>query len=111
MVRCDATMWLQAQQPVYDGLWGYNGCLTAIALGGMFFVPYGVGWCSHAVSGVIATCVVSGAVQGVMAPLGLPVFTFPFVLTSWIFCLSGQGFEGLYSIELAAISIPEEHRT
>jgi hypothetical protein len=99
-----------APQPIYDGLWGYNGALTAIALGGMFFVPFGSAWWFHTFSGVIVTCVATGAVQGVLAPLGLPALTFPFVLISWIFCLAGKGFGGLYSVELAAISIPEDHR-
>jgi hypothetical protein len=99
-----------AAQPIYDGLWGYNGSLTAIALGGMFFVPFGSAWWFHTVAGVVATCVATGAVQGVLAPLGLPALTFPFVLISWCFCLAGQVFGGLYTVELAAISTPEDHR-
>lgn len=70
---------------------GYNGCLTAVALGGMFFVPYGRGWVFHAMSGVVGTTIATGAVQAIFAPLGLPVLTFPFVLMSWVFCLSGRG--------------------
>jgi urea transporter len=76
---------------VGQGLWGFNAVLTAIALGAVRYRPSGrtAGW---ALLGVVVTVVVQAALATVLAPLGGPPLTAPFVLTTWLFLLPKRTF-------------------
>jgi len=76
------------------GLYGYNAALTAMALGGVFIVVDAMGLL-YTASGVVVTTFAWPAVATVLAPIGMPTFTFPFVLTTWIFLLARPGFAAL----------------
>jgi urea transporter len=95
---------------VYEGIWGYNGALTAIALGGMFFAPVNFSVWGNTMAGCVATTIFTAAVRAALCPFGLPALTFPFNFTSWIFCLAGKNMSGLFTVELGALSFPEDHR-
>jgi urea transporter len=67
-------------------LFGVSAVLTAIALGSVFFRP-GLRVTLFALLGVVFTVVAQGALDIVMAPLGIPTLTFPFVIVTWLFLL------------------------
>lgn len=71
---------------VTAGLYGFSAVLTAIALGSVFFRP-GLRVTLFALLGTVFTVVAQGALDVVMAPMGIPTFTFPFVLVTWLFLL------------------------
>lgn len=75
------------------GLYGFSAVLTAVALGCTFNRPR---WRAllYAVVGVIFTVLVQGAVNTLLAPLGMPSLTFPFVVVSWLFLLAKPGMTG-----------------
>lgn len=82
-----ATAWaLGAAEPaIRAGLWGFNSLLTALALGHVF-APQGVGKIRsalYALWGAAVCTLLTAAMQAALAPIGLPVMTFPFVLTTW----------------------------
>lgn len=97
---------------IYAGLWGYNPVLTAIALGGMFFVPLGLRWAMFVLYGVVATAVLHGTVVAFLSPAGMPALTFPFTLVCWLFCLLGGSFahDEIVFVEPALATVPEDHR-
>eukprot|EP00035_Acanthoeca_spectabilis_P001811 m.82930 g.82930 ORF g.82930 m.82930 type:complete len:918 (-) comp11154_c0_seq1:95-2848(-) len=100
-----------ANRPAIEaGLFGYNGALCAIAIGGMFFVPKGRSIWVYTVMICIFSVIVTSAISNVLSPSGLPALTFPFVLSTWIFCLAGRRANGMYPVDLGAITVPEDHR-
>lgn len=68
------------------GLYGFSPVLTAIALGCTFYRPgrrSGV-W---ALAGVVATFFVQAGMDSLVLPLGIPTFTAPFCIATWLFLL------------------------
>lgn len=78
------------QDPMYRGLWGFSAVLTALALGGAIIKMRNPACFIYMILGVIVTVVIHGATVGFMGPFGIPAFTFPFNLASWIFCLGSK---------------------
>lgn len=76
----------------------------------MFFVLKGTVIYIYVVMGAILSAILNGCVGSVLSPIGLPSLTFPFNLVCWILCSAGTSIKGLFSVELAAISTPEDHR-
>lgn len=89
------------------GLWGYNAVLTAIAVGGVFYV---LTWRSAllAVAAAVAASVTFVAVGTTLAPLGLPALTLPFCLVTFAFLLLAGASSRLEPV--GQVSTPEEHR-
>jgi len=94
---------------VYHGLYGFNGVLTAIALGGLFFV---LTWESaiYALVGALISTVVMAAISVLLSPIGMPALTAPFVLTAWLFIGTKAGFRMLHPVPLAAVTNAEHIR-
>ncbi len=71
---------------IEQGLFGFSAVLTAVGLGSAFFKP---AWrvMLFALLGTIFTVMVQGALDGALAPLGIPTFTAPFVFATWLFLL------------------------
>jgi urea transporter len=90
------------------GLYGFNASLTAIALGGFFFVFNGMG-ALYTLFGIVVTTFVWPAIGTVLAPIGMPTFTFPFVLTTWIFLLAKPGFAAIRAVAPADATYPEDN--
>jgi urea transporter/Ca2+-binding EF-hand superfamily protein len=93
---------------VAQGLWGYNGVLVAIAIGGIFHAPTRRSLLP-AVGGAALSTPVS---MGLMAMLpGLPQLTLDFVVTTWALMLvSRRSLPALIPVSLHAVVTPEEHR-
>ena len=93
---------------IAQGLWGYNGVLVAIALGGIFHAP-GVRSLVIALIGVALASLLQ-AMQGRWIG-NLPPLTLSFVLTTWIMQrLAGRALPALIPVALHAVVTPEEHR-
>jgi urea transporter len=76
---------------VTSGLFGFSAVLTAIALGSVFYAP---SWrvLAFTVLGVVFTVIVQGALDATLAPLGIPTYTAPFVVVTWLFLLPKEKF-------------------
>jgi len=96
-------------EAVAQGLWGYNGILVAIALGGIFYAPT-LGSLAVALGGaVLATLLQLGWAGG--PAQALPSLTLAFVLATWAMqLLVRQALPALIPVSVHAILIPEEHR-
>lgn len=93
---------------IQAGLFGYNDVLTAMALGGFFFVINyrGLVW---TVTGTIITTFVWGAVAIAFAPVGMPAFTGPFCIVATIALLAKHQFPGLAAVAPANATTPEDN--
>lgn len=102
-----AALALGAAEPsVRLGLFGFNPVLTAIALGGVFYV---LDWKSFlfALLGTVLTVVVFAAVVSALTPLGAPALTSPFVFTTWLFIFAKPLFQQLRPVAPADATTPE----
>jgi urea transporter len=93
---------------VYHGIWGYNGFITAVALG-FFLVPT---WRSiaYAIAGAVAATILHGGLSVIFATWGVPSLTLPFCLTSLTFLLVQHGTRIIHPVPLSETTTPEEHR-
>lgn len=73
---------------ITNGLYGYNSILTGIALGATFKTKLNT--YVAVVTGLLLTVVMHGAVATLLAPVGLPVFTAPFIFATWIVMFAGR---------------------
>jgi len=98
-------------KPLTDGLYGYNPSLTAVAIGGMFFVP-SIGSFLYATLACVMTTVLSAATAAGLGPVGMPALTFPFTLASWMFICVGisNPIAGVMPVSLSMVTYPENHR-
>jgi len=95
-------------QSVAQGLWGYNGVLVAIAIGGIFYAPTRRSLLL-AIAGA-ALCTPLSLLLPVVLP-GLPPLTIGFVLITWLLKLAaGRTLPALMPVSLHAVVTPEEHR-
>lgn len=71
---------------IANGLYGFSAVLTGIALGTTFYKENrrSALW---ALIGIIVTVFVQAGMNVLLTPLGLPTFTGPFCLTTWLFLL------------------------
>lgn len=95
------------QGAIYAGLWGYNAYITAIAIGGVFFVLNGK-TAIYAAFAAICTQLLAGAIGTFMAPWGMPILTLPFCFTAILFIAVGRTSNWLIPIG-CALTTPEEH--
>lgn len=93
---------------INGGLYSYSAILTAMALGGMFFVHDSAG-ILYTLFGTLMTVVAWGAVGTFMGPMGMPQFTFPFVLVSWLLVLAKPDFMNVTPIAPADSNYPEDN--
>jgi urea transporter len=80
---------------ITSGLFGFSAVLTAIALGSTFYTP-GARVVAFAALGVIFTVVVQGAMDAALGPIGIPTFTAPFVVATWLFLLPKEKFNPVH---------------
>ena len=93
---------------VAQGLWGYNGVLVAIALGGIFHAPG-----RRALGIALLGAALASLLQALQVRWmgNLPPLTLSFVLTTWLMQrLAGQALPALIPVALHAVVTPEEHR-
>ena len=88
------------------GLHGFNPVLTGIALGGFFYV---LNWKTalYALLGMVVTTIVMGSMVAILAPIGLPALTWPFIITTWFFISAKALFIQLRAVPPAQATTPE----
>jgi urea transporter len=95
-------------EAIRDGLFGYNAALTAMALGGMFYVLTFPAFL-YTVMGVLVTARVWASLGVFLEPTGMPVLTSAFVFVTWLMLLAKDGFTSLIPVAPAEATTPEEH--
>lgn len=75
-----------AGSDIANGLYGFSPVLTGIALGCTFYKP---NWRSAiwTLTGIIVTVFIQAGMNAMMLPFGMPTFTAPFCLATWLFLL------------------------
>ncbi|MBF9296447.1 urea transporter, partial [Staphylococcus epidermidis] len=71
-----------SEDEMNNGLAGYNSVLTAIGLA-LFLEVSLVNWIVLIVATTL-TLPVGAAIREILKPFGIPMLTFPFVLTTWL---------------------------
>ena len=95
--------------PLSLGLWGYNGVLSAMAIGGVFYAPTGRSVLVGMVAALLSA-LVGGLLGLIFAPLGLPALTLPFCfVTTFAFVQLARSLPSLVPVALHALTSPEEH--
>ncbi|MGH7261879.1 MAG: urea transporter, partial [Nitrospiraceae bacterium] len=95
-------------EAIRDGLFGYNAALTAMALGGLFYVLNLPGFI-YTVIGVLVTARVWASLGIFLEPSGMPVLTSAFVFVTWLMLLAKAGFPALVPVAPANATTPEEN--
>ena len=95
-------------EAIRDGLFGYNAALTAMALGGMFYVLTLPAFL-YTVIGVLITARVWASLGVFLEPTGMPVLTSAFVFVTWLMLLAKDGFASLIPVAPAEATTPEEN--
>merc|ERR1712000_437535 len=93
---------------IYSGGYSYDAALTAIGVGGLFFV---ISW-KVAVLAVLAawfSAWLHSFLQMALIPAGLPALNLAFDLTVILFVMIQFSLSGISVIPLAKISQPEAH--
>ncbi|MFI9599438.1 urea transporter [Streptomyces sp. NPDC052043] len=91
---------------LHDGIPGYNAVLTAIALGGLYYLLSR--WSAVFAAIAAATSVVVYAMFAtVLSPAGLPVLTAPFVATTWACIFAADSLTRLRAVHPADAGTPE----
>lgn len=73
---------------INDGLFGYNVILTVLALGVAFHTR--IQRYVSIVLGILLTVVLHAGMTTLLTPFGLPVFTLPFIIATWIMLFAGN---------------------
>ena len=95
--------------PLSLGLWGYNGVLSAMAIGGVFYAPT-VRSVLVGLAAAFLSALAGGLLGLVFAPVGLPVLTLPFCfVTTFAFVQLARSLPSLVPVALHALTSPEEH--
>ena len=95
-------------EAIRDGLFGYNAALTAMSLGGTFFV-LNLPCFIYTVIGMLVTAWVWASLGIFLEPLGVPVLTSAFVFVTWLMLLAKSGFPSLIPVAPADATTPEEN--
>ena len=86
-----------APMEIRAGLYSFDGVLTAVALGGICFRLHR----TTALLAIFAACVstiIYGSFSVILKPLGLPVLTAPFVVTTWLCLLAAAALPRLQAL-------------
>lgn len=75
------------------GLYGYNVILVILALGVTFKEASVFNKYANMLFGIIMTVVMHAGLVTLLKPFGLPVFTLPFIVATWIMLLAGKKVE------------------
>lgn len=91
------------------GLYGYNGCLAAIAVGGFFLVHKGFRVFVLAILAVLFATLVTSSTTMFFTPVGLPALTWPFTVVTWIIVLSATTMTEVLLVPVDQLSCAEDH--
>ncbi|MEV6904049.1 urea transporter [Amycolatopsis sp. NPDC051372] len=97
---------------IYHGLLGYNSCLTAAAIAGVFLVlsrrTFVLG-IFGAVMSAVMSAVLAATLSVLFTPWGLPALTLPFCLATLAILLVKGHVTNLDAVPLDTLSTPEQH--
>jgi urea transporter len=96
------------EEAIRFGLFGYSAALTAMALGGMFFVLNLSGFI-YTVIGVLVTARAWASLGIFLEPSGMPVLTAAFVFVTWLMLLAKNAFPSLIPVAPADATTPEDN--
>lgn len=94
---------------LFQGLYGFNSVLCAIALGGVFAV---LSWRTavYALAGALLGAVASAGLMAFLAPLGIPALTGPFVVVTWLLLWPVAELGAVDAVGLDEVDTPEVTR-
>ncbi|MBV9455758.1 MAG: urea transporter [Rubrobacter sp.] len=94
---------------VYHGFWGYNSYVSAVAIGGVFFV---LTWRSalFAAACAVVTALLFATISTVFSPWGLPALTLPFCFGTLAFLIMKELTPRFQEVPIEEVTTPEEHR-
>lgn len=98
---------------VAQGLWSYNGVLTALAVGGIFYPLSRVGLGAALAAAALSSLLMPPLLQLFQGSgaISLPPLTLPFILATWAaLLLLPRLLPALIPVGLHGIHTPEEHR-
>jgi urea transporter len=97
------------EEAIRDGLFGYNAALTAMALGGVFYV-LNLPCLVYTIIGILVTTRVWASLGIFLEPSGMPVLTSAFVFVTWLMLLAKPGFSrSLIPVAPGDATTPEEN--
>lgn len=97
------------EEAIRDGLFGYNAALTAMALGGVFYV-LNLPCLVYTVIGILVTTRVWASLGIFLEPTGMPVLTSAFVFVTWLMLLAKPGFSrSLIPVAPGDATTPEDN--
>jgi urea transporter len=91
---------------VESGLFGFNSCLTVIAMF-MFYTPSKTVFIVSILAGSM-TVIVQQSLTTLLQPYGIPFMTLPFCFAALPFIVI-QGTSSLIAVPLSSITVPEDH--
>ena len=96
------------EAPLRLGLYGYNSVLCAIALGGLF---YYLNWKTflYATFCMIIGSIAQASISVLLAPIGMPSLTWPFVIVTWMFMFASKGFGHIAAVPAEMLGTPESN--
>ncbi|MBI9079953.1 MAG: urea transporter [Pseudodesulfovibrio sp.] len=96
------------EAPLRLGLYGYNSVLCAIALGGLF---YYLNWKTflYATFCMIIGSIAQASISVLLAPIGMPSLTWPFVIVTWMFMFASKGFVHIAAVPADMLGTPESN--
>eukprot|EP00658_Telonema_sp_P-2_P010076 TRINITY_DN1378_c0_g1_i2.p1 TRINITY_DN1378_c0_g1~~TRINITY_DN1378_c0_g1_i2.p1 ORF type:complete len:490 (+),score=83.20 TRINITY_DN1378_c0_g1_i2:164-1633(+) len=98
-----------SQELVYRGLYGYNACVVAAALNGMFTV-LSVKSMIFTAAACAFTTVLTAGLANALSPTGMPALTFPAAFSIIFFLLLFKPIANApTSVALTSMTVPEEH--
>lgn len=91
---------------VESGLFGFNSCLTVIAMF-MFYTPSRTVFTVSILAGSM-TVILQQSLTTLLQPYGIPFMTLPFCFAAMPFIVI-QGTSSLIAVPLSSITVPEDH--
>lgn len=97
-----------AESSVRTGLFGFNAVLTALAIGGIFYILTLRGLL-YTLFGVVVTTWVWAAIAVALSPVGMPTFTSAFVIVTLLMILAKGGVGALTAVPPDEATTPEDN--
>ncbi|HMM38064.1 MAG TPA: urea transporter [Desulfovibrio sp.] len=96
------------EAPVRLGLYGFNSVLCGIAMGGVFFY---LNWKTflYALGCMVLGSIATASFGVLLAPIGMPALTWPFIVVTWLFLFAGALFRNTAPVPAGKAGTPEEN--
>lgn len=103
-----ALVMVSPETPMRLGLYGYNSVLCGIAMGGLF---YYFNWKTtiYTIFCIIIAAIAQASISVMLAPIGMPSLTWPFIFVTWIFMFASRGFSHIKEVPADMLGTPESN--